>query len=168
MSSGWKNKISACWRACLLTAPDLWREPAGTLRGPDAVLVIALRPSPLARRFAHACLVLASAYPAELLLRRQWLMGLLLTGLAALAFTLWRRSEPLRSAPLLRLEIGAGELKLLGDSSIETVTLHTASMTLGPWVALVVSRKRGVSAFLLGPDNLPAEELAGLRRRLAA
>lgn len=161
-------RINTWVRARLRDAPQLWEEAAPALRTTLHGLELALVASPLARRAAGVFIVAQVLYAAELALLGHWLTGILVLMVAAGCDWLQRhgRRDGARR-PRLLLLTSEGRLHLLDFAGrLEEVCLLPASLRLGPWLLLVLSAGPRRIRLLLGPDNLPAEKLAALRRRL--
>lgn len=144
------------------------KDPPSAPREAGRGLVLALRPSPLARRLGRAFTAAQLLYAAELALLGHGRVAVLVACLPValhLHGRMRRRSswrEPGRLVLTAR-----GRLHLFaGTGAVEEVRLASCSLGLGPWLLLCLDGTSGRYRLLLGPDNLDPTRLAALRRRL--
>lgn len=155
------------WTSWIKAAPGWWRESWPAPRAATQGLDIPLLPSPLAQWAARTLIATQLLYAAELvLLGHGFVAGMVVVLAACSGWWLSPRRGDHRQARRL-LVTADGRMYLLGASgTLHGVRLHPASLRLGPWLLLRMQGNGVRHVALLGPDNLPAEALATLRRRL--
>jgi hypothetical protein len=148
----------------------LWQQPPLALREAPESIEIPLLPSRRARRARQLLCLAACAYPLELMWHDQWLAGVGALALALMLAWACRAAAQAQNAVPRRLLITADSRVFLlrAGSPAMPLQLSAASLRLGPHLLLLMHSEKGAHRLLLGPDNLPAQGLAALQRRLPA
>jgi hypothetical protein len=157
-----KRSWNLCRTGCAGLLRNLWWLPQLQLRPVASRLELPLRPSPWLRNARWMLRAAILLYAVELLLGHHWLAALLVALSAASG--LWRGSSSQLRGLLLAAD---GRLFLsVHCGGTEEVWLRPESLRIGAHLLLVLRGRHRTCRLLLGPDNLAADELAALKRRL--
>jgi hypothetical protein len=135
---------------------------AVTARPDTTTLDLPLKPSRWPCIVRHLSVAAMFLYVLELQLRGHWIVAMVL---AVLALFTWR---PAHAEGWTRFSLTAdGSLFLARSDGVpHRMELRPQSLRLGRRLLLVLHGKGSTQWLLLGPDNMPAHQLAALRRRL--
>lgn len=169
MDAPLRRLLARCVTGIACSLQQAWHEAPAAPSVVRHGMGIAVVPSTLVRRLDRAFTLAHTGFGLELLLLGHGVASALVLAMALLP-CLQRRVRRLDASPVPgRLLVAAdGRLHLLhvpGD--IEAVCLQNSSLRLGPWLVLTLrGRGRNMHRLVLGPDNVPVDVLAALRRRM--